>query len=164
MTLEQYANLAQIIGVVIVVITLIYLSVQVKQGANLLRTESRQTLLNNDREVLLSYLDNLDLFAKLAGPEKLSSQDQIRFSVLWLINMRNREHEWFQFRDGILDEETWMSYREIMRLTLSSQRHRTWWKTAKAAFDSEFVKVVDQFISNIPESDIWDKFMGAWDQ
>ncbi len=35
MTFEQYAYLAEIIGVIIVVVTLLYLSKQVRQGANL---------------------------------------------------------------------------------------------------------------------------------
>ena len=52
MTLEQLAYLAEIVGVIIVVITLLYLAVQVRQGANLLRSESRQAMLNNTREHL----------------------------------------------------------------------------------------------------------------
>ncbi len=38
MALEQYAYLAEIIGVIVVVTTLIYLSVQVRQGSALLRS------------------------------------------------------------------------------------------------------------------------------
>ncbi len=164
MTLEQYAYLAEIIGVIIVVVTLLYLSVQVRQGARLMRSESRQALLNNQREVLSLYLDNMDLFDKLIGEEALSRTDQRRFSVLWLANMRNREHEWFQYKDGILDETTWLSYREILRITLSSKRHRTWWKKAKPVFDSDFVETVDSFIGEIPESESWEEQMGAWEQ
>ena len=128
MTLEQYAYLAQIIGAIVVVATLIYLSLQVRQGAHLMRSESRQALLSNTREHLMMYLDNVDLFDKLAGDERLSQGDQLRFSVIWITNMRLREHEWFQYRDGILDEPTWMSYQKIIRLTLSSKRHRAWWE------------------------------------
>ena len=163
MTLEQYAYIAEIIGVIIVVVTLLYLSVQVRQGANLMRSESRQALVNNTREQLLAYLDNVDLFDKMAGEEKLSPADQLRFSAVWLMNMRNREHEWFQYKDGILDEPTWLSYREIIRLTLSSKRHRTWWNKMKLVFDSEFVEIVDRFIGDTPESDIWDKSFRAWE-
>ena len=164
MTLEQYAYLAEIIGVIIVVVTLLYLSVQVRQGAHLMRSESRQALTTNQREALLAYLDNMDLFDKMADPQKLSRADQRRFSVLWLINMRNREHEWFQYKDGILDEATWLSYREIIRQTLSSTRHRIWWNKARMVFDSDFVEMVDLFIGEIPESDTWEEFFGAWDQ
>ncbi len=164
MTLEQYGYLAEIIGVIIVVVTLLYLSVQVRQGAHLMRSESRQALTNNQREVLFSYLDNMDLFDKMADPQKLSQADQRRFSVIWMANMRNREHEWFQYKDGILDEPTWLSYREIIRLTLSSKRHRTWWNKMKLVFDSEFVEIVDRFIGETPESDIWDKSFRGWER
>jgi hypothetical protein len=163
MTLEQYAYLAEIIGVVIVVVTLLYLSAQVRQGANLMRSESRQALTTNQRELLSLYLDNMDLFDKMAGKEVLSRSDQRRFSFLWIANMRNREHEWFQYQDGILDEATWLSYREIIRQTLSSKRHRTWWNKAKPVFDPNFVKMVDQYIKDIPESNRWDEFMGNWE-
>ena len=84
MTLEQYAYLAEIIGVIIVVVTLLYLSIQVRQGAHLMRSESRQALLNNQREVLLSYLDNMDLFDRMASQQELSRADQRRFAVLWI--------------------------------------------------------------------------------
>ena len=40
MTLEQFAYLAEIVGVIVIVVTLIYLSMQVRQGAQLLRSES----------------------------------------------------------------------------------------------------------------------------
>jgi len=164
MTLEQFAYLAEIIGVVIVVVTLLYLSAQVRQGANLMRSESRQALLNNTREHLKGYLDDVDLFDRLEGEEKLSKADQLRFSVLWITNMRLREHEWFQYRDGILDEPTWRSYREIIRLTLSSKRHRTWWKSMKGVFDPEFVEIVDQYIGQTPESNIWDEKLRGWER
>ena len=164
MTLEQYAAIAEITGVIIVVVTLLYLSVQVRQGAHLMRSESRQALLTSQRDVTLAYLENNDVFDKMAGQEKLSSADQRRFSCLWIINMRNREHEWFQYQDGILDEATWLSYREILRATLSSKRHRAWWSKAKSVFDSDFVEMVDLFINKTPESDIWEEFMGAWEQ
>ena len=163
MTLEQYAYLAEIIGVIIIVLTLLYLSVQVRQGAHLMRSGSRQALMNNDRESLLAYLDNMDLFDKMASPEKLSRADQRRFTVLWIINMRNREHEWFQYQDGILDEPTWFSYREIIRITLASKRHRAWWEKSKRAFDAQFVEMVDQFIDEIPESEAWEEYFAAWE-
>lgn len=164
MTLEEYAYLAEILGVIIVIVTLLYLSVQVRQGAVLLRSESRQALINNDRDVLLAYLDNIDLFEKMAGPDKLSHSEQWRFSVLWIINMRNREHEWLQYNDGILDEVTWLSYLGILHFTLGSERRRAWWNVAKNAFNPEFVKMVDQFVGDPPQSDLMDEYFGAWER
>ena len=78
--------------------------------------------------------------------------------------MRNREHEWFQYRDGILDEETWLTQRNVIQLVLSSKRHRMWWNKIKMAYDPNFVKMVDLYIGEVPENDIWEETMGAWDQ
>jgi hypothetical protein len=134
MNLEQYAYLAQIVGVLFVAATLIYLAIQVRHGAGPLRTENRRSLLENDREVLLAYLDNMDLLDKMTGDEALTHSEQWRFSVLWIINMRNREHEWAQYKDGLLDEATWLSYKAIIRFTLGSKRRRVWWRVAKRGF------------------------------
>ena len=48
MTLEDAANLAEIIGVFVVVVTLIYLAMQVRQGAAVLRSEARQAQVSNE--------------------------------------------------------------------------------------------------------------------
>ena len=78
--------------------------------------------------------------------------------------MRNREHEWFQYKDGILDEATWLSYREIIRVTLGPPRHRKWWNHAKRGLDPEFATMVDEFLGEIPESDIWEEYFARWDR
>ena len=57
MTLEQYAYLAEILGVVVVIVTLIYLSVQIRQGAELLRSESRQAQGANDQNGVYRIID-----------------------------------------------------------------------------------------------------------
>ena len=49
MTLEQIALIAQIIGVAVVAGTLIYLALQVHQGAQQMRSEGRQAQLTYDQ-------------------------------------------------------------------------------------------------------------------
>ncbi len=163
MGLEQYAYVAQIVGVILVAATLVYLAIQVRHGAGLLRTENRLSLLNNDRDVLLAYIDNVDLFDKLASEKPLTHSEQWRFAVLWVINMRNREHEWMQYQDGLLDETTWQTYKIILRVTLGSARRRKWWETWKRTFSADFVTMVDEFIGELPEADIMDQLFGSWE-
>ena len=163
MTLEQFAYLAQIIGVAVVVVTLIYLSIQVRQGAELLRSQSRQALLDNDRAVLLKYLDHIDVLEKVSRPEKLSFVDQYKFAILWGCNMRNREFEWFQYRSGALDEASWKSYQQILRYTLGTERHRAWWNGVRSAFDPGFAQMVDEFVRVEPANRLMDQVMGEWE-
>ena len=46
MTLEQYAYLAEIIGVIAIVVTLIYLAVQTKQNTAAVQSSVRQAMLS----------------------------------------------------------------------------------------------------------------------
>ncbi len=51
MTLDEYAKLAEIIGVIVVITTLIYLSVQIRQGATQKETfvfQSKMRLLTSE--------------------------------------------------------------------------------------------------------------------
>ena len=61
MTLEQYAYLAEIIGVIIVVVTLVYLSLQVRQGANLMRSEARQAQVSADLDIIYKWMEWPDI-------------------------------------------------------------------------------------------------------
>jgi len=117
-SLESLANLADVFGVVLIVASLIYVARQVRQNTELLRSNSRQALLANDHSAVQISMENVDLLEKLTRPEKLSFQDQWRFSCIWIMDMRNREHEYFQYKAGVLDEETWKSYREVQRVLL----------------------------------------------
>ena len=61
MTLEQYAFLAEIIGVIVIVVTSIYLAIQVRQGAELLRSEARQAQFSNDQGGVCKFIEHPEL-------------------------------------------------------------------------------------------------------
>ena len=58
MTLEDIAYLAEIIGLIVIVATLIYLAVQTRQNTDAIRTQSAQSILQavqSDIETLMSH-------------------------------------------------------------------------------------------------------------
>ncbi len=68
MTLEQYAYVAEIIGVIMVVLTLAYLAIQTKQNTGAIQSSVRQSLLQEDRESLRLLVDFL--FGLIVGQAK----------------------------------------------------------------------------------------------
>ena len=163
MNLENLAYLAQIVGVVLVVASLVYVARQLQQNTEMLRSNSRQALLRNDQAGMDITMQNVELFEKLTKPERLSFQDQWRFSLLWIVDMRNREHEYLQYKAGVLDRETWDSYRQILRFSLGFERGRKWWRSvARDTFAPEFVKMVDEFVADIPKVD-YIEALGTWE-
>ena len=154
---------AQVAASVAVLATLVYLSIQIKQNVAMLQSESRRTLVENDRAAMLAFLENRDLMEALHNGDELSYQDQFRFSLMWLLDMRNREYEYFQYQAGVLDEAAWRSYQETIHLSFGRPRYRKWWeKVGRSATSPEFSKMVDGLIAGRPENSILED-LGTWD-
>ena len=114
------ANVAVIGGIV-------FLAIELRQNNELLRSESRQALVANDVTSLTANLDNADVFARFVSEANLSAEDQLRLSFMFALDLRNREFEYLQYINGILDEETWLSYRQVILVNHSTGFGRTWW-------------------------------------
>jgi hypothetical protein len=78
MTLEQYSYLAQIIGPVVVIASLVYVARQLHQNTEMLKSQSRQALLENDHRNVLTGIEYAEVFEALAKPEPLSFVNQYR--------------------------------------------------------------------------------------
>ena len=74
--------------------------------------------------------------------------ESIRLSTWLVASLRAREHEWFQFRHGVLDESAWQSYATAIPIVLSSEQSRAWWSGTKPAFNKEFAKIVDGLLED----------------
>lgn len=157
MNLEQFAYLAEIVGVIAVVITLIYLSVQVRQGAQILWSESRQAQVAYDQGGVYKFVEYPELGRLFSQAETPTREEKTRL-LFWMIGqMRAREHEWLQYRTGALDEETWISYRDVIYFLLGTERARELWNLCSPYFNQDFVAMVSTMIDGVPEIDFWSK-------
>ena len=127
MNWDAIGAVSEIIGALAVVITLAYLAVQIRQSNDLLRSESRQTLVSNDVTSLSANLNHSDVFAKYVSNIELTEEDQLRMSFMFTLDLRNREFEYFQYTNGLLDEETWLAYRHVILVNHSAGLGRKWW-------------------------------------
>ena len=101
------ANLGVLVGIV-------FLIIEIRQNTELHRSDSRKAIISNDQTSLLVALDHHDIFRKLSEKETLSQEDQYKLSFIFAIDLRNREFEYFQYRSGSLDENTWKSYKDMI--------------------------------------------------
>ena len=157
MDLEQLAYLAEIIGVIAVVITLVYLSVQVRQGTQILWSESRQAQVAYDQGGVYKFVEFPELGRLFSQTETPTAEEKTKL-MFWMIGqMRAREHEWLQYRTGALDEETWISYRDVIFFLLGTKRARELWSLCSPYFNHDFVVMVSKMIDGVPEIDFWEK-------
>ena len=153
--LTLIANIAVVGGIV-------FLAVEISQNNELLRSESRQALVANDLLSLNQGVENADVYVKLVSNEEMSAEEQLRLSFIFALDLRNREFEYFQYVNGLLDEETWLSYRHVILINHSSGRGRVWWnEIGREIVDVEFAKLVEELLLNAQPDETYER-MATW--
>lgn len=157
MTLEQAALVAQIVGVVVVAATLIYLALQVHQGARQMRSEARQAQLTYDQTGVYKFVDFPEL-GRIFSQTELPSFEEKTKLFFWMIGqMRAREYEWLQYRNGAITKESWETYSGVIFFVLGTERGRALWEVCQDYFNPGFVEMVAAMMKDVPPIDLWDR-------
>lgn len=117
--LQEYALLAEIIGGIAIVASLIFVGLQIKQNSKAQLAVSRQDLLEAD----ITLLGNMMLYPQLwnsANHGNLTGEDATRRDIYYVMMLRIREFAWEQYNNGVLDEKTLNSYLEPLKFAFGS--------------------------------------------
>jgi hypothetical protein len=155
--LEQMVQIAELIGLVLITISLIYIAKEVKQGADAMLSEARQAQINLDLSMVSQLVEHPEI-GRIYSQSKTPTFEEKTRLMFWMIGqLRTREHEWLQYKSGALDEETWQSYRGVIFFVVGTPRAREFWNLTKAYFNPDFVNEVDSMIAEVPPIDYWEK-------
>jgi hypothetical protein len=163
MSLVQLSYLADVIGVVLIVTSLIYVARQVRQGNIFAKSQVRQRMIEQAEAELYAQMADPSITYSNVKEGPLTADEQSKLSSFLITFMRQREWEWFQYHDGVIDEEVYRAYHEVIAIHLGTARGRKWWKVlGRFAFNTKFVDEVDEFLARTDES-TYLRDMRAWD-
>ena len=154
MTLEQYAYIAEIIGVILIIASLVYVARQLRQNTDAQLATSRQATLESDLNMLSDLLQSPELYLRSLSGE-LTAVEEFQFEIILVRFLRIREFAWIQYRSGVLDEPTWQSYMRPAAGLFASELAKAWWKRGTYLGNPEFIEYVDRwFVESgiIPDS------------
>ena len=130
MPLDQLANIAEITAAALVIVSLIYVGVQIHQNTRAVRGSTLQ--LNTD----------------------IRPAHFTQFFFICRAMFLGFENQYYQFRQGILDQATYLGYERSMQTQLLLfPGFRVWWQQSHDVFSPEFVARVDSMIDRTPEAD-----------
>ena len=157
---QLLGNLGEFIGAIVIVASLIYLAMQIKQNTNAQHADSRVAILTGGHAELLAMMENPILVASIIKPNPLTQDEQISLSAFLYATMRTREFAWGQFRAGVIDEAQWGTEVNVIQFIFDSQRTRQWWrKLGRAAFSTEFADFVEILMRDKPSTDtLWESY------
>jgi len=158
---SKLADISEIVSSIAIVVTLIYLTVEVQQNTNALLAQSRETVLATAQQALGYQIDNPEIALSIIKREPLTPEEMIRLNAWYVGIMRTREYIWAQYQSGIIDEPQWQTELAVLQVLLQPVRTRNWWnKLGRPVFGPEFVAFVDQQVADVPTSDeLWKQFI-----
>lgn len=148
---NKASSIAEVLSSIAILVTLVYLAVEIQQGAEATRAQTRQAILDSDQQLLNMLVTNPEL-SLIWYKTELSDAEKTRLSYLLVTVVRMRESNWFQFKNGTLDDASWNTYSSTLVAVLSSPQTRHWWHNfgVERLFNAEFVSVVDQKLDGTP--------------
>ena len=98
MALDQYANIAEIVGLVIVVVTLKFLTRQIRQGTKAIRSTTIQAVMQSEMAFSQILVEKSDTWDKILSAQPLANGAEIRKAiVLFNVFMIDTESRFHQF-------------------------------------------------------------------
>ena len=86
-----------------------------------------------------------------------------RLSIIFILDMENRAFEYRQYKNGVLDEQTWLDHQHIIVENHSTVRGRKWWdQVGRNFWNQEFVDMVDALLQERESVDMYNLF-STWD-
>lgn len=156
MSLEQLAMVAEIVGAIAIVITLVYLAIQIRgsvQSARSAAVTDATTAMQDFYQELGTNPAASKLFLDaLTDPDALSRQDQFQFLMLMHSCYLGFQRSFFLAREGTLD----LALRDSIGTAIHAVNHmpgmQFYWRQRKAYFQPEFVAWVEDLLSRPPLS------------
>ena len=156
MNWEAVSAIAEILGLIILIITVIYLAIQVRDGNKIAQAQALQTVLDSQRDrSIIPWINNpeiCDVFATgLNSCESLNASDKRRF-FLTLTEMAMQMQNVMQLYEKNLisdvEYKTWLSFTASIVTTPGG---REMWELIKVQLTPTVVRAMDDYILASPE-------------
>jgi len=155
MPLEQLANIAEIFGMFVITITIIFLTMQMRQNTIAMRsaaTREAHQQLAQYYEMLATNDDVRDTMIKgLSDPAALSETETSRFFSSMMIPSINFQNWIHQTQSGAMEGEILSSYSRLIQSATGTPGWRVFWEERKYVFSSTTQNHVEELVQRGPD-------------
>ncbi len=149
-SLSDWANVAEIGAATGVIISLIFVGLQLQSNTEATEAATREAINQKDLEFLSLRIDSSVLaraHAKLENGEELSSLEESQLVHQEYVNFISFEHSFYQYQKGVLEPKEWSRHKNIVRLQIEGFPYsQIMWARKQHTFTPEFQVLVDSFV------------------
>ena len=153
MPLEQWSSLAQIVASVGVIVSLLFVGLQIRQNTNALQRNEHNSTMQQWTVIRMAIAQNRDIAelmtAGLHGESTLDAADQLRLEQMLQEQAWASFHIWDRTQRGVFPKGTFESTAgALLSTVLNTPRGEAWWRNAKhVGFVPGFVVDVDAMLA-----------------
>jgi hypothetical protein len=146
MTIQDWAAVAEIVGGIAVVVTLLYLAMQIRDSNRETRAITLQSVINNDLNMNSALVENAATWHKVITGVPLEEGEETRKGILlYNLLMIENEGRFLQYKTGYLDTVAWEQRLPAIRITIRNPIHKIWRASPGAAAHSlSFLQMLDE--------------------
>ena len=143
--LEYYANIAEIVGIVLVVVTLVFLTLQIRQNTKAIRSTTIQAVMQSEMAFSNILVDNAATWEKVLTAAPLESAAETRKAiVLFNVFMIDTEVRYHQFLSGYLDAQSWKGRLSTLGDVVKLPIYPTWRRSLGGqSHAADFLRLLD---------------------
>src|SRR4029453_8605102 len=150
MSLQDWSNLAQVIGALAVVISLFYVGFQVKKNTSAVRSATAQAVHNNYADWYMNISNDAELnriaIKGLKDYASLGEIEKARFIETFMAFLSYSQNAFHQWREKSLSPPLWGGWELLVMNLLSSPGGKEFWKERGDVFGNEYRHYVQKII------------------
>jgi len=151
LNLSDLANLAEIGAAVGVIISLIFVGMELQNNTAATEAATREAVNQKDIQFLSLRIDSSVLaraHAKLESGEGLSRLEESQLVHQEYINFVSFENSYYQYRKGVLEEIEWLRHRRIVQSQIQEFPYsQIMWERTSHTFGPDFQELVNSYLS-----------------
>ena len=150
MNWEMISAIGQMLGAIGVIISLVYLAIQIRGQKKESRSAAMNALVSHFSDLMRSQVENPDLcalwlrglhsFDELDGPSKLRLGSHLGRQI------RAADSLYLHFLDGTLDPRLWRGFERTIADVAAYPGFQKWWPTRKHWYSDELGALIDSHI------------------
>ena len=153
MSLEDLGNIGEFVAAVAVLVTLGYLAIQIRQNTQSVRASTYQSMVQGQRlqPLVIEHREIAELFVQAGqDPSRLDEADQLRLYFALNLAFRSFDLYHYQYRKGLLEEEQWSGYDNLIRSFIgTSPAVSPWWNDgARQQYSESFRRYFDELLED----------------
>ena len=151
MNSKSTSDLLTIVSNLGVLIGLIFLIVEISQNSRI-ASATAQLELAQDRREIYQYADSMiEIDSKFRRGEEVTDIEGVIAARLYESRIRSYETQWHFWINGLVDDDQFEAYQELLEGTINTPIVLQLWEDAKDIYHPEFVRLVDERLMNSPQ-------------